>query len=103
MLMEEVKQECDLGTNGVVLVRKFFFDTYSTCINGSIFAGLKMDVASYVIDLLISDLYDEQLVGARILQKFSTNEWFSSDMLNWKDPEEEEIRLSAAEILSKLT
>ncbi|KAK9084030.1 hypothetical protein Scep_030501 [Stephania cephalantha] len=119
-LMEEVKRECELGPDGIVPVRKFFFDTYSTCINGSIFAGLRFDMASFGIDLIISDIYDEQLVGARILRKFSSNERFSSDtlrkisisaaamerlvdMLNWKDPEEEEIRLSAAEILSKLT
>ncbi|KAF8021337.1 hypothetical protein BT93_G1695 [Corymbia citriodora subsp. variegata] len=70
------------------------------------------------MDLLCSNSPDEQLIGARILHQFSMKERFSDDtlqkigttqpvierlveVLSWKDPQEEEIRLSA-EIVHKL-
>ncbi|KAK2646870.1 hypothetical protein Ddye_022065 [Dipteronia dyeriana] len=118
-LLEEVNKECDLGPSGLVSIRRFFYDAYSRCVNGSIFDGLKMDMVSFAMELLGSSSPDEQLIGARILRQFAVNERFSDDtlqkiginltvierlveMLNWKDPLEEEIRRSAAEILSKL-
>ncbi|XP_027331770.1 uncharacterized protein LOC113847100 isoform X1 [Abrus precatorius] len=118
-LLEEVNNECELGPPGMVSTRRFFYDAYSRCVNGSIFDGLKMDMVSFSVDLLASNSSDEQLIGARILRQFSISERFSDDtlqkigidipvverlveMLNWTDPKEEEIRLSAAEILSKL-
>ncbi|GLT97899.1 hypothetical protein SLE2022_154410 [Rubroshorea leprosula] len=118
-LLEEVNGECELGPTGLVSIRRFFYDAYSKCVNGSIFDGLKMDMVSFAMDLLDSSSPDEQLIGTRILRQFAVSERFSDDtlqkiginlsvverlveMLNWKDPEEEEIRKSAAEILSKL-
>lgn len=118
-LLEKVNKESDLGASGMVSIRRFFYDAYSRCVNGSIFDGLKMDMVSFAMDLLASKSPDEQLIGTRILQKFAGNDRFSDDtlqkigitisvmerlveMLNWKDPQEEEIRQSAAEILSKL-
>ncbi|KAK7363680.1 hypothetical protein VNO77_05831 [Canavalia gladiata] len=118
-LLEEVNNECELGPSGMVSTRRFFYDAYSRCINGSIFDSLKMDMVSFSMDLLASNSSDEQLIGAIILRQFSISERFSDDtlqkigiaisvverlveMLNWTDPNEEEIRLSAAEILSKL-
>ncbi|XP_044498554.1 uncharacterized protein LOC123220403 [Mangifera indica] len=118
-LLEEVNKDCDLGPTGMVSVKRFFYDAYSRCINGSIFDGLKMDMVSLAMDLLDSNFPEEQLIGARILRQFAVSEKFSNDtlqkiginlsvierlveMLNWKDPQEEEIRRSAAEILSKL-
>ncbi|KAK9084031.1 hypothetical protein Scep_030502 [Stephania cephalantha] len=118
-LLEEVNNECELGPSGMVSIKRFFYDAYSKCVNGSIFDGLKMDLVSFGMELLASESNDEQLIGATILWKFSANERFSGDtlrkigtsisvmerlvdMLNWKDPQEEEIRRSAAEILSKL-
>lgn len=118
-LLEKVNKECDLGESGVVSIRRFFYDAYSKCVNGSIFDGLKMDMVSFAMDLLASNSPDEQLIGSRILRQFSMNERYSDDtlqkiginlsvierlveMLNWKDPQEEEIRKCAAEILSKL-
>ncbi|KAL2628176.1 hypothetical protein AAZX31_07G236900 [Glycine max] len=118
-LLEEVDKECELGSSGMVSTRRFFYDAYSRCVNGSIFDGLKMDMVGFSMDLLASNSPDEQLIGARILRQFSISERFSDDtlqkigidismverlveMLNWTDPKEEEIRLSAAEILSKL-
>ncbi|KAL6971414.1 hypothetical protein U1Q18_031091 [Sarracenia purpurea var. burkii] len=118
-VLDEVNKEFELGPSGMVSIRRFFYDAYSRCVNGSIFDGLKMDMVSFAMDLLASNSPDEQLIGIRILKKFVTNVRFSDDtlqkigitlpvierlikMLKWKDPEEEEIRKSAAEILSKL-
>ncbi|KAK7303228.1 hypothetical protein RJT34_14130 [Clitoria ternatea] len=118
-LLEEVNQECELGPSGMVSIRRFFYDAYSRCVNGSIFDGLKMDIVCFAMDLLASNSPDEQLIGARILRQFAVSERFSDDtlqkigvsisvverlveMLNWNDHKEEEIRLSAAEILSEL-
>ncbi|KAL3727407.1 hypothetical protein ACJRO7_032176 [Eucalyptus globulus] len=118
-LLEEVNEDCDLGASGMISTRRFFYDSYSRCINGSIFDGLGMDMVTFAMDLLSSNWLDEQLIGARILHQFSMKERFSNDtlqkigttlpvierlveILNWKDPREEEIRLAAAEIVSKL-
>ncbi|TYJ14628.1 hypothetical protein E1A91_A10G129900v1 [Gossypium mustelinum] len=118
-LLEEVNKECELGPSGMVSIKRFFYDAYSRCVNGSIFDGLKMDMVTFAIDLLASSSPDEQLIGARILRQFAISARYSDDtlqkigvnlsvverlveMLNWKDPQEEEIRKSAAEILSKL-
>ncbi|CAM8989841.1 unnamed protein product [Rhodiola kirilowii] len=118
-LLEKVNNECQLGSSGLVSIRRFFYDAYSKCVNGSIFDGLKMDMVTFAMDLLASNSPDEQLIGARILRQFATNELFSDstlqkigtsievterlvEMLNWKDPQEEEIRRSAAEILSRV-
>ncbi|KAL3812727.1 hypothetical protein ACJIZ3_013995 [Penstemon smallii] len=119
-ILQQVNKECELGDDsGLISIKRFFYDAYSRCVNGSIFDGLKMDMVSFSIELLDSNSPDEQLIGARILRKFSTKPPFSKDtlqkignnisamerlieMLNWKDVEEEEIRYSAAEILSEL-
>ncbi|KAI3770853.1 hypothetical protein L6452_02000 [Arctium lappa] len=118
-LLDEINDECELGPTGMVSVRRFFYDAYSKCVNGSIFDGLKMDLVSFAMELLDSDSSDEQLIGVRILENFTKKTQFSEDtlqkigititvierlveMLNWKDPQEEEIRKSASEILAKL-
>ncbi|KAF8017033.1 hypothetical protein BT93_H2286 [Corymbia citriodora subsp. variegata] len=118
-LLEGVSNECNLGASGMISTQRFFYDSYSRCINGSIFDGLGMDMFTFAMDLLCTNLLDEQLIGARILHRFSMTERFLDDtlqkigttlpvierlveILNWKDPQEEEIRLSAAEIVSKL-
>ncbi|KMS97749.1 hypothetical protein BVRB_5g124200 [Beta vulgaris subsp. vulgaris] len=118
-ILEKVSEECEFGPWGITSVRRFFYDAYSRCVDGSVFDGLKMDMVSYSMELLASNSPDEQLMGARILRSFAASKRFSDDtlqkigttfsaverlveMLNWKDPEEEEIRQSAAEILSRL-
>lgn len=118
-LLETVNLECELGCSGLVSVRRFFYDAYSKCINGSIFDGLKMDMVSFALELVLSNSSDEQLIGARILRQFAMSARFSEDtlqkiglsltvmerlveILNWNDPQEEEIRKAAAEIISKL-
>uniref|UniRef100_A0A2P2MXE0 Uncharacterized protein MANES_15G021700 n=1 Tax=Rhizophora mucronata TaxID=61149 RepID=A0A2P2MXE0_RHIMU len=118
-LLEEVNKECELGPSGLLSIKRFFYDAYSKCVYGSIFDGLKMDIVAFSMDLLASNSPDEQLLGITVLRLFAMNERFSDDtlrkigtnisvmerlveMLNWKDPEEKEIRRSAAEMLSKL-
>ncbi|XP_008800207.2 uncharacterized protein LOC103714657 isoform X2 [Phoenix dactylifera] len=118
-LLEDVSLECELGLSGIISIKRFFYDAYSKCINGSIFDGLKIELVTYSQELLDSDFPDEQIIGARILQKLVKSNQFASetlrkigtstwvierlvDMLNWKNPTEEEIRRCAAEIVSKL-
>ncbi|XP_039156633.1 uncharacterized protein LOC104414911 isoform X3 [Eucalyptus grandis] len=118
-LLEGVNEECNLEASGMISTRRFFYDSYSRCINGSIFDGLGMDMVTFAMDLICSNSPDEQLIGARILHRFSFTKPFSDDtlqkigttppvierlveILNWEDPQEEEIRLSAANIISKL-
>ncbi|KAJ4802682.1 ARM repeat superfamily protein [Rhynchospora pubera] len=118
-LLEQVNNECQLGPSGMVSIRRFFYDAYSKCVTGSIFDGLKMDLVTFAEELLVSTSHDEQLIGVRILLALSTHQRFSGgtlrkvgtsmviierliDMLNWKNPTEEEIRHSAAMIVSKL-
>ncbi|XP_076931340.1 uncharacterized protein LOC143596444 [Bidens hawaiensis] len=118
-LLDRVNDECELGPVGLVSIRRFFYDAYSKCINGSIFDGLKMDLVTFALELLGSDSSDEQLIGVRILEKFTKNPRFCEDtlqkigititaierlveMCNWKNPQQEEIRKSAGEILAKL-
>nr|XP_027120774.1 uncharacterized protein LOC113737801 [Coffea arabica] len=118
-IFDEVNKECELGPSGIFSIRRFFYDAYSNCVYGSIFDGLKMDMVSFAMDLLASNSPDEQLMGAQILETFSKSKRISDDtlqkigvnlpvmerlveMLNWKDPREEEIRKSAAEIVAHL-
>ncbi|GLT70966.1 hypothetical protein SLA2020_430120 [Shorea laevis] len=35
-LLDEVNKECELGPSGMVSIRRFFYDAYSKCVNGSI-------------------------------------------------------------------
>ncbi|XP_020598656.1 uncharacterized protein LOC110038193 [Phalaenopsis equestris] len=46
LLLEQVSRESGLGPTGLISVRRFFYDAYSRCINGSIFDGMKMDMLS---------------------------------------------------------
>lgn len=122
-LFKVVSCECFPGGSGGVdvAVTRFFYDTYSKCIAGSVFDGLKMDLVCFATELLASNLRDEQLIGARVLRSFTGSDDFGFDtlrkigtsnavverlveMLSWKNPlsEEEELRRCAAEILTKL-
>ncbi|RLN43496.1 uncharacterized protein C2845_PM01G15830 [Panicum miliaceum] len=118
-LLHQVSAECELGAYGLVSLTRFFYDAYSRCIAGSIFDGIKMDLVSFAEELILSDFLDEQLIGVRILQQFANSERSAGDtlrkvgttprsidrlveMLNWKRPDEEEVRRCAAEVVSKL-
>ncbi|KAJ3704345.1 hypothetical protein LUZ61_008050 [Rhynchospora tenuis] len=119
-LLDHVSAKCNLGTDGLITIRRFFYDAYSRCIEGSIFDGIRMDLVSFAEELLDSSFLDEQYIAVRILQKLvKKNNTLSVEtvrkietntrvierlveMLNWKDSEEQEIRKAAAEILTEL-
>ena len=50
----------------MVSIKRFFYDSYSKSIDGSIFDGLKMDHVSFRPELLESNSRGEQLIGPRI-------------------------------------
>ncbi|KAL1200030.1 hypothetical protein V5N11_030258 [Cardamine amara subsp. amara] len=118
-ILEKVNKECGLESFGMVSVRRFFYDAYSKCLNGSIFDGLKMDMVIFAMELLVSNSPEEQLIGTRILCTFSTHNDYSVDtlqkigmnlaiierlveMLNWRNKNQEDARMASAEILSRL-
>ncbi|CAM0902361.1 unnamed protein product [Alopecurus aequalis] len=119
-LLEQLSGECELGPYGLVSLRRFFYDAYSQCIQGSIFDGIKMDLVTFAEELILSDFLDEQLIGVRILQQLSKGSSARErdtlrklginprsmervvEMLNWKRPDEEEVRQCAAEVVSNL-
>ncbi|CAH8382716.1 unnamed protein product [Eruca vesicaria subsp. sativa] len=118
-ILDKVNQECGLERYGTDSVRRFFYNAYSRCLNGSIFDGLKMDMIVFAMELLLSNSPDEQLTGSDILYRFSMNKDYSDDtlqkigtnleiierlveMLNWRNKNQEAMRMSSAEILSRL-
>ncbi|XP_031493574.1 uncharacterized protein LOC116259793 [Nymphaea colorata] len=118
--IEQVNKECGFDDAGIGWIRRFFYDSYSRCLNGSIFDGLKMDLLSFAAELLQSDSVLEQLTGARMLMAFTVSDRFAADafrrigtsaevmerlveMLSWRSHREMEIRMLAAIIVSKIT
>ncbi|XP_031501075.1 uncharacterized protein LOC116264806 [Nymphaea colorata] len=118
--LEQVNEQCGFGDSGIAWIRRFFYDAYSKCVEGSVFDGLKMDLLTFASELLLSNSVEEQLTGARMLVKFTENDRFSADafrrigtsmpamerlveMLSWRNHREQEIRKSAAQIVSKIT
>eukprot|EP00253_Pinus_taeda_P006950 PITA_06950 len=118
-LLTEVNREHGFNDPELAIVRRFLYDTYSRCVHGSIFDGLKMQFVSHSVELLLSCSGDGQLMGARVLSALASNEKFAEktlrtigtmrevverliDMLNFKNDHEEEIRKAAAQIISKL-
>ncbi|WVZ55455.1 hypothetical protein U9M48_006115 [Paspalum notatum var. saurae] len=120
-LLERVAGECHLATAcGAVAVRRFFYDSYSRCLNGSIFDGLHMDLVSYADDLLTAGSHDEQRLGASILVALVESDRFADatlrkigtsattverliEMLSWKNASEKDVRRSAAVVVFSLT
>ncbi|KAL6901925.1 hypothetical protein ACP4OV_004801 [Aristida adscensionis] len=118
-LLHQVSAGCELGAYGLVSITRFFYDAYSRCLSGSVFDGIKRDLVTFAEELILSDFLDEQLIGVRILQQFAGSAGSARDtlrevgtsprsierlveMLTWKRPDEEEVRRSAAEVVSKL-
>nr|CAB3497090.1 unnamed protein product [Digitaria exilis] len=121
-LLERVAGECHLATtaSGAVAVRRFFYDSYSRCLSGSIFDGLHMDLVSYADDLLTAGSHDEQRLGANILVALVESDRFADttlrrigtsspaterliEMLSWKNASEKDVRRSAAVVVFMLT
>ncbi|XP_062202705.1 uncharacterized protein LOC133905029 [Phragmites australis] len=119
-LLERVADECRLaGAPGLVAIRRFFYDAYSRCIEGSIFEGLRMDLVSFAEELIVRGSHDEQRIGVGILVNVSASPRLGDDalrrvgtspavverlveMLSWKGTNEAGVRTSAALVVSKL-
>jgi hypothetical protein len=120
-LLQKVNAKYRLGPSGMISIKRFFYDAYSKCVTGSIFDGLKMDLVTFAQELLLSSSGDEQLMGAQILLALSTHQHQRLsdaairkirtsvvvterliEMLNWKNCSAQEVRYSAAAIISKL-
>ncbi|KAG0550382.1 hypothetical protein BDA96_01G333200 [Sorghum bicolor] len=122
-LLERVATDCNLVAtdSGAVAVRRFFYDSYSRCLNGSVFDGLHMDLVSYADELLTAGThYDEQRLGASILAALVESDRFAGatlrkigtsgptierliEMLSWKSASEKDVRRSAAVVVLMLT
>ncbi|OEL35278.1 hypothetical protein BAE44_0003704 [Dichanthelium oligosanthes] len=119
-LLERVADECRLaGAPGLLAIRRFFYDAYSRCIEGSIFDGLRMDLVSFAEELIVGGSHDEQRIGVGILVNVSASPRLGDDalrrvgtsaavverlveMLSWKGAAERGARASAALVVSKL-
>ncbi|XP_037419188.1 uncharacterized protein LOC119283955 [Triticum dicoccoides] len=120
-LLQGVADDCNLaGAYGQVAVRRFFYHSYSRCLNGSILDGLHMCLVSYADDLITAGSHDEQSLGAGILVALAESDRFAEatlrrigvsaptierliEMLSWKDSSERDVRRSAAVVVSMLT
>ncbi|KAG8095685.1 hypothetical protein GUJ93_ZPchr0013g33819 [Zizania palustris] len=120
-LLERIAKECHLvSACGAVAVRRFFYDSYSRCLNGSIFDGLHMDLVSYADDLLTAGSHDEQRLGACVLVALAESDRFADstlhkigtsaptverliEMLSWKNSSDKDVRRSVAVVMSMLT
>ncbi|RLN30892.1 uncharacterized protein C2845_PM05G16340 [Panicum miliaceum] len=119
-LLERVAAECRLaGAPGLVAIRRFFYDAYSRCVEGSIFDGLRMDLVSFAEELIVGGSRDEQRIGVGILVNVAASPRLGDDalrrvgtspavverlveMLSWTGAAERGARASAALVVSKL-
>ncbi|GLJ31153.1 hypothetical protein SUGI_0624220 [Cryptomeria japonica] len=118
-LLVKVKDEFGFDDKEEGTLERFFYDTYSQSINGSVFDGLKMDLVCFSVDLLKSNTDHGQLTGARVLSTLVNDSRFSEEtlrsigimqdvverlleMLNWKNRHEQDIRKAVAEIVCNL-
>ncbi|KAE8776071.1 hypothetical protein D1007_51351 [Hordeum vulgare] len=119
-LLERVASECHLaGAPGLLAIRRFFYDAYSRCVDGSIFDGLRMDLVSFAEELLVEGSHDEQRIGVGILVNVAGSPRLGDaalhrvgtsaavmerlvEMLSWKGAAEAGARASAALVVSKL-
>ncbi|CAN6334209.1 unnamed protein product [Urochloa humidicola] len=121
-LIERVAADCRLASapSGLAAVRRFFYDAYSRCIEGSVFDGLRMDLVSFAEDLLVTGSRDEQRIGVGILAASVAAAPADSDtlrrvgtstavverlleMLTWSGTAELGARVAAARVVSSLT
>ncbi|KAI4965140.1 hypothetical protein ZWY2020_057392 [Hordeum vulgare] len=77
-LLECVADDCNLaGDYGQVAVRRFFYDSYSRCLDGSILDGLHMGLVSYADNLITAGSHEEQSLGAGILVALAESDRFA--------------------------
>eukprot|EP00253_Pinus_taeda_P022341 PITA_22341 len=118
-LLKEVNDDYGFDPSEIVTLKGFLYVTYSRCLDGFVFEGLKMRFLSHSVGLLQSSSQDGQLRGARVVSVLVKNNRFSEEtlrvigtmkdvverlieMLNFKGDQEREIRQAAAEIISEL-
>ncbi|KAJ1265551.1 hypothetical protein BS78_08G084400 [Paspalum vaginatum] len=119
-VLERVAAECRLaGAPGLLAIRRFFYDAYSRCVEGSIFDGLRMDLVSFAEELIVAGSHDEQRIGAGILVNVAASPRLGDaalrrvgtspavverlvEMLSWTGAAERGARASAALVVSKL-
>eukprot|EP00253_Pinus_taeda_P021903 PITA_21903 len=118
-LLKEVSDDYGFGESEIITLKGFLYVTYSRCLNGTVFDGLKMGLLSHSVELLRSSSQDGQLRGARVLSMLVKDPLYKKEnlrvigimrdvverlieMLNFKDDQEQEIRKAAAEIISEL-
>ncbi|CAN6343099.1 unnamed protein product [Urochloa humidicola] len=116
-LLERVAAECRLASapSGLAAVRRFFYDAYSRCVEGSVLDGLRMDLVSFAEDLLVAGSRDEQRIGVAILaatvaagdgrRAVGTSGAVVErlvEMLGWEGADERGARVAAARVVSWL-
>ncbi|RLN18458.1 hypothetical protein C2845_PM02G37660 [Panicum miliaceum] len=98
-LLERVAEECHLVTAcGEAAVCRFFYDSYSRCLNGSIFDGLHMD--------LVASAPASNRFANATLRRIGTSAPTIErliEMLSWKNASEKDVRRSAAVVVFILT
>uniref|UniRef100_A0A0D9XZW8 Uncharacterized protein n=1 Tax=Leersia perrieri TaxID=77586 RepID=A0A0D9XZW8_9ORYZ len=112
-ILDRVAADCRLA--GVVAVRRFFYDAYSRCVEGSIFDGMRMDLVSFAVELLVGGSHDEQRIGVGVLvavvDEAALRRVGNSaavverliEMLTWKGGEDGAVaRKAAADVVAKL-
>ena len=80
-LLTEVNDDYGFNRSELGTVQRFLYHTYSRCLNGSVFDGLKMKFVSYSVELLQCSCRDGQLRGARVLSALANNKRFAEETL----------------------
>ncbi|CAM6094973.1 unnamed protein product [Calypogeia fissa] len=125
-ILDKVCEEDYVGKDNSALVEDFFYDVYDGCLKGSVFDGLDMDLVQYSISWIQKEVYNQQLGGAKLLNrfvskkdKFRTNDKYAADalrrlgttpgiierlveMLSWGSRHEEELLREISTIICRL-
>ncbi|CAM6088457.1 unnamed protein product [Calypogeia fissa] len=125
-ILAKVCLEDYVGKDNSALVEQFFYDVYDECLKGSVFDGLDMDLVQYSISWIQKEVYNQQLGGAKLLNrfvskkdKFRTNDKYAADalrrlgttpgiierlveMLSWGSRHEEELLREVSTIICRL-
>ncbi|KAJ3705289.1 hypothetical protein LUZ61_008994 [Rhynchospora tenuis] len=111
--------EFGFGVSGVILVQRFFYETYWQLSKGSVFSALDLDIITFAQGLLVSNSRKDQLIAVRILNGTISHQKYSEEtcrrletsteaigmlfnMLTWKYQEDSTIRIIAAKIVERL-
>ncbi|KAJ4745487.1 ARM repeat superfamily protein [Rhynchospora pubera] len=118
-IIHNVSGEFGFGVSGVLLVQRFFYETYWQLSKGSVFSALDLDIIAFAQGLLASNSHKDQLIAVRILNNTISHEKYSEEtrrrletsietigrlfnMLTWKYQEDSTIRIIAAKIVERL-